>query len=274
QRGKVSGVTGLTMQVSPVVGILIVGLVRADTLLVFAIPAVVGLLSALAFVIFASDPDTRGAVHPHTLTFARVLRSYAFNPRAFPDFTWNWIGRFIFFLGLTFTTSFSVFFYAQRLGLAVPDVAGIMAITSALSIGTASLGSLGGGWLSDRMGRRRPLIVVGAVLFASGCSVSAAAYDLSAIIVGTLLSSLGIATFSAVGQALSLDVLPHRETEAGRYMAITMFAQKIPGVLSPLVAPLVLATAGGDNFFALYLVAAALALAGGVAIASGVRSIP
>lgn len=273
QRGKVSGMTGLTMQISPVVGILLVGLFRSDTLLVFAIPAAFGVLTAMAFVVFARDPDTRHIVHPHVLTLGRIIRSYAFHPRAFPDFTWNWVGRFVFFLGLTFTTSFTVFFYAQRLALSVPDVAGVMAITSALSIGTASIGSLGGGWLSDRSGRRRPLIVVGAALFASGCGVSAFAQDLPTLIVGTMLSSLGIATFSAVGQALSLDVLPNRETEAGRYMAITLFAQKIPGVLSPLIAPLVLGLGGGENFFALYLVASLLALVGGVTIAAGVRSV-
>lgn len=273
QRGKVSGMTGLAMQISPVVGILLVGLVRSETFLVFSIPAAFGVVAAGAFVMLARDPDSRGVVHPHALTFGRIVRSYAFDPRAFPNFTWNWVGRFIFFLGLTFTTSFSVFFYAQRLGLAVPDVAGVMAITSALSIGTASLGSLGGGWLSDRMGRRKPLIVLGSALFAAGCAVSAFAHDLPVLIGATLLTSLGIATFSAVGQALSLDVLPNRDTEAGRYMAITLFAQKIPGVLAPLIAPLVLAIGGGENFLALYLVASALALIGGVTVGAGVRSV-
>lgn len=272
QRGKVSGMTGLAMQIAPVIGIILVGTVRAETLLVFAIPAAVGLVLVGLFVCFARDPDSRDTLHPEALTLGRLVRSYAFDPRAHPDFAWNWAGRFVFFLGLTFATSFSVFFFAQRLDVPVPDVAGFQAITAALSIGTALLGSLGGGWLSDKTGRRKPLIVGGATIFGLGCAVSAFADDIPSLLTGTLISSLGIATFSAVGQALTLDVLPNRETEAGRYMAITLFAQKIPGVLAPAAAPLVLAIAGGDNFFALYLSAAALALIGGITIGAGVRT--
>jgi MFS family permease len=167
-----------------------------------------------------------------------------------------------------------VFFVAQRLALPVADVAGVLALTSSLSIVSATLGAIGGGWLSDRLRRRKPLILIGALLFAAGCAVSAFAYGLPLVIAGTLLSSLGIASFSAVGQALVLDVLPERETQAGRYMAITMFAQKIPGVIAPLAAPAVLAIgSGGQNFTALYLTAAALAVVGGSIITLRVRGI-
>ena len=271
QRGTVSGLTGLTMQISPVLGILLVGTVRSETLLVFALPALVGLVLAGAFAWRAEDPDSRGPAPEDRMTLRRILGSYVFDPRAFPDFTWNWIGRFVFFLGLSLTTSFTVFFFAQRLDLAVPDVAGVLALTSALSIGTALAGSLVGGRLSDRTGVRRPFVVAGAALFAAGSIVSASADALPALLVGSLLASLGIALFSAVGQALSLDVLPHRETQAGRYSAITLFAQKIPGVISPLAAPLVLSLGGGENFTALYLTAAALALLGGALIGVTVR---
>ena len=173
QRGKVSGMTGVAMQIAPVVGIILAGLVQADTVLVFAIPAAFGLVLAGLFVLFAPEPDSRAIEHSDTLSLGRVVRSYAFNPRAFPDFAWNWVGRFVFFLGLTFTTSFSVFFFAQRLDVPVPDVAGFQAVAAGLSIGTALLGSLGGGWLSDRIGRRKPLVVGGAAIFAAGCAVSA-----------------------------------------------------------------------------------------------------
>ena len=232
----------------------------------------------VAFLAVVRDPDSRGMVIERRLTVGGLLRSYGFDPRKAPDFAWNWLGRFIFFSGLTLTTSFTVFFVAQRLELRVPDVAGVLAIVSASSIVTATLGSLGGGWLSDRVGRRKPFILTGSALFAAGCSVSAFAHDLPTLMVGTLLNSLGIATFSAVAQALLLDVLPDREREAGRYMAIALFAQKIPGVFAPVLGGAVLAIgagagAGAENFTALYLLAAALAFAGGLLITLSVRSV-
>ncbi|WP_404429875.1 MFS transporter [Microbacterium lacus] len=274
QRGSVSGITGLTMQIAPVIGIIAVGPLRDSILLVFALPAVVAVVLIGLFVAFAPEPDTRGFVATTKLTVTGLLRSYLFRPRDVPDFAWNWLGRFVFFLGLTLTTSFTVFFIAQRLEMPVADVAGVQALTSALSIGTAMLGAIGGGWLSDRLGRRKPLILAGSILFAAGGAVSAFAYDLVAIVIGVLISSLGIALFSAVAQALVLDVLPERETQAGRYMAITMFAQKIPGVLAPIAAPLLLMIGDGDqNFTVLYLASAVLAVAGGSIIAAKVRGI-
>jgi MFS family permease len=278
QRGRVSGLTGVTMQVAPVIGIILVGFFRDQVLVVFALPAAIGVVLVVAFLAVVRDPDSRGMVIERRLTVGGLLRSYGFDPRKAPDFAWNWLGRFIFFSGLTLTTSFTVFFVAQRLELRVPDVAGVLAIVSASSIVTATLGSLGGGWLSDRVGRRKPFILAGSALFAAGCSVSAFAHDLPTLMVGTLLNSLGIATFSAVAQALLLDVLPDREREAGRYMAIALFAQKIPGVFAPVLGGAVLAIgagagAGAENFTALYLLAAALAFAGGLLITLSVRSV-
>lgn len=274
QRGRVSGLTGVTMQVAPVVGIILVGFFRDQVLLVFALPATIGAVLVIAFLAVVRDPDSRKLVSEERLTVGGLLRSYGFDPRAAPDFAWNWLGRFVFFSGLTLTTSFTVFFVAQRLELRVPDVAGVLAIVSASSIVTATVGSLGGGWLSDRVGRRKPFILAGAVLFAAGCGVSAFAHDLPMLMVGTLLNSLGIATFSAVAQALLLDVLPDRERSAGRYMAIALFAQKIPGVFAPVLGGAVLAIgAGAENFTALYLLAAGLAFAGGLLITLSVRSV-
>lgn len=274
QRGSVSGLTGLTMQIAPVIGIIAVGPLRGDILLVFAVPALAAVVFVGLFVLLAPEPDTRGMHLATRLTVGDLLRSYLFRPREVPDFAWNWLGRFVFFLGLSLTTSFTVFFMAQRLALPVADVADVQALVSALSIGTALVGSVGGGWLSDRIGRRKPLILVGAVLFAMGSVVSAFAHDLGAIVAGVLVTSVGIAAFTAVGQAVVLDVLPERETQAGRFMAITMFSQKIPSALSPIAAPLLLTIGGGvQNFTVLYLAAAVLAVVGGVIIVAKVGGV-
>jgi len=274
QRGRISGLTGLTMQISPVVGILLVGLVRESTILVFLLPAGLGAGLVAAFVLAAPEEQTHGRGHPSVFTARSLLSSYLFHPRHSPDFAWNWLGRFVFFMGLSLTTSFTVFFYAQRLDLAVPDVAGVMAVTSALSIVSATIGSLWSGWLSDRLGRRQPLVLAGTLLFATGAGVSAFAHDFVTLVVGTLISSLGVAVFTAAGQALNLDVLPDRDTQAGRYMAITTFSQKIPGVVAPVAAPALLLLGAGSNeqnFVLLYVCSAILAVVGGVIIAAKVR---
>jgi MFS family permease len=166
-------------------------------------------------------------------------------------------------------------FYASRLGIPVQEIAPIVAIISAVSIVAASVGAVVGGSLSDRFGRRQPFILGGAVFFAGGAVVSAFAPTLEFIILGGILSASSIAMFLAVNQAMVLDVLPFRATQAGRFMAITGFAQKIPNAVAPLIAPAILAlgSASGANFQALYLVTASLVLAGGAIIFFAVRGV-
>lgn len=115
---------------------------------------------------------------------------------------------------------------------------------------------------------------MGAVIYAAGAGVSAFSHDFITLIAGSLISALGIAVFLSVGQALILDVLPHRETQAGKFMAISNFSQKIPAALAPGLAPVLLciAVTGNDkNYTALFLVAGALALIGGLITVLGVR---
>ncbi|WP_432246174.1 MFS transporter (plasmid) [Arthrobacter sp. G.S.26] len=267
QRGKVSGLTGLTMQVAPVIGIMLAGTVTANALWVFMLPAAVGTTLVAAFVIFAPERDSRGRGLSTPLSVGRVLRSFGFNPRKHPAFAWVWAGRFLFFLGLSLTTSYATFFYAQRLQIGVADITTAIAVISGASIVSATVGAVGGGWLSDRAAHRWPFIMLGTVLYASGAVVSAFSYDLTLLLVGSFISSTGIALFSSVGQALILDVLPHRETQAGRFMAITSFSQKIPSALAPLLAPVLLSisAAGTEkNYSALFLAAGALAVSGGL----------
>ena len=139
----------------------------------------------------------------------------------------------------------------------------------------ALIGSGLGGALSDRWGRRQPFVAVGVLVYAAGTVVLATAYSLTALMIGAFLSSLGVALFLTVNQAMILDILPHRETQAGRYMAIASFSQSIPTATAPLAAPFLLSLGGTDgaNYGALYLAAAALAFVGGVIVLGGVRSV-
>lgn len=278
QRGKVSGLSALAMQVSPVLGILLAGLVTDEMVWVFLLPALVGVALMLVFIVFVHEDDSRGLTVTDSLSLGKILRSYGFRPSAAPDFAWNWLGRFVFFFGLSLTTSFSTFFYAQRLDISVANVAGILAAISSLSIVSALIGSLGAGWLSDRTGRRRPFVLVASLLVGAGCAVSAFSWSLPLLLTGAFVSSLGIATFFAVNQAMTLDILPNRETEAGRYMAIMTFSQRIPTALAPLIAPALLAlpfsgNGAEKNYAAIYLAAAAFAVIGGAIITSRVKSV-
>ena len=270
QRGRVAGLTGFATQIAPVIGVGIAGILAADNLLLFLVPGAVGVVLVSLFVLFVHEDDSRGMEFPEDLSIRTFLSKLIFDPRQYPDYAWNWLGRFFFYFGLTLNTTFTAFFFASRLGVSVTEVAGTIAILSLGGIFAVTLGALGGGFLSDRLRRRRVFVLSSGLIFGAGAVVMAFAGDLPMLVVGSLLGSMGIGMFSAIDQALLLDVLPERGTDAGRFMSIIGFATSIPQAVAPLVAPMFLAlgvsAAGEKNYLLLYLIAAACTVCGGLVV--------
>lgn len=274
QRGKVSGLTSVTGQVGPVIGIALASALPS-TFLVFVVPGLLGLALAVMFAVRGPERDSPTPTGTGGVSLKEILASYIFNPRKYPDFGWNWLGRFVFFMGLYFNTTFSTFFYSQRLDLPVKEVAGAVATVGLVGILAATAGAIGGGFLSDKLGRRRLFAMIGALLFVGGAVVEAFAYSFTTLFVGSVLMQLAIAVFASVDSAIVMAVLPDR-AEAGRYMAVVAFSQKIPSALAPLIAPLIIAvstTGDTKNYTVLYLTGAVFALVGGLLIVTRVRSV-
>jgi MFS family permease len=269
QRGKVAGLTGFATQVAPVFGVVVAGGFAADPLLLFLIPGAVGIVLTTLFVTLVHEDDSRTLVFADRITPASLLRKYLFSPKRYPDFAWNWLGRFLFYFGLTLNTTFTAFFFASRLGVTIEEVGAVIAATGGLGVIATTAGALGGGFLSDRLRRRRVFVLAGGVLMAAGMLVSAFSFDLPTLVAGGAVTAVGLGMFAAVDQALLLDVLPEKATEAGRFMGITGFAISIPQSSAPLIAPLFLAigVAGGEkNYTLLFIVAAAFVVLGGAAV--------
>jgi MFS family permease len=275
QRGRVSALTGLMTQIAPVLGIGIAYAVSSNTLLVFIVPGLIGAVFLALLPIIKPEASSKNLANHSEVTAKSLVASYGFNIRKYPDFSWNWLGRFVFFMGLYFNTTFGTFFYAQRLNLPVREVAGVVATIGLLGVAAAAAGALLGGFLSDKLRRRRLFVVIAALIFVAGAVAEAFAWSLPQLIIGAVLMQTSIAVFGVVDQAIVFAVLPNR-TETGRYMAVVAFAQKIPSALAPLIASVVItlgATGAEKNYTILYLIGAVLALLGGLVIALKVKSV-
>ncbi|GAA5039351.1 MFS family permease [Thermocatellispora tengchongensis] len=268
QRGKVAGLVGFATLVAPVVGVVLAGFLTGDTLLLFLVPGAAGVVLVALFACLVPEPDSRGMVFAEPLTASSLARKYVFDPRRYPDYAWNWLGRFLFYFGLTLNTTFTAFFFAARLGVTVPEVATTIATVSALGVLATSAGALGGGFLSDRLRRRRVFVLSAGVVYALGSAVMVLAPGVPLLFAGSVVCSVGLGMFSSVDQALLLDVLPERETDAGRFMGIIGFATSVPQSVAPLVAPLILAVgaAGEKNYTLLYLTAAVCTVLAGLIV--------
>jgi MFS family permease len=269
QRGKVAGLAGFATQVAPVFGVVIAGSFSQQNLLLFLVPGIVGVVLVALFVLFVHEDDSRSLQFTEKLSLKAMGKKYIYNPKQYPDYSWNWAGRFLFYFGLTLNTTFTAFFFASKLGVEVNEVAPLIATIGGAGILATTVGALGGGFLSDRLRRRRVFVLTAAVLFAGGAALMAFAPDIPLLIAGSLLTSVGVGAFAAVDQALLLDVLPERDTDAGRFMSITGFATSIPQAFAPFIAPLILAIgASGSykNYELLYLIAGAVTVLGGLSV--------
>lgn len=274
QRGRVAGLTSFATQIAPVFGVVIAQFFTGDPLLLFLVPGAVGVLFVLLFVCLVHEDDAR-AIPKDPMTVTQLLAKYLYNPRRYPDFSWNWLGRFLFYTGITLSTTYTAYFFADRLGVPIESVTGVIASLSLGGILAVTLGALGGGFLSDRLHRRRVFVLIGGIIMAAGLVTQGVAPDLTVLVIGSLLGSIGLGMFAAVDTALLLDVLPERETDAGRFMGIVGFATSIPQSLAPLLASglLLVGVAGqARNYTLVYIVGAVCVVAAG-AVVLRIRSV-
>lgn len=275
QRGSVAGLMGFSGMAAPVIGATIGATVIFNNYLVFLVPGAIGfVLVALFALTVARENSSSLPPAGDRLKLGAVLGKYAFNPRRHPDFAWNWLGRFLFMFGLTLNTTFTLFFIAQKAGTDVAGIAGLFALLSLGGVAAAAMGALGGGWLSDRIKRRRILILISGLVFAAGAVVMAFAPNVETVLIASLGTQFAIGIFSSIDNAILLDIMPDRVTEAGRYSGISQIAISLAQSIAPLAASAILligVTGTEKNYTLLFIIAAAVTLLGAIAIFSRVK---
>jgi MFS family permease len=109
-----------------------------------------------------------------------------------------------------------------------------------------------------------------AIIFGIGAAVIAFAVTFDVFLVGVSICGVGMGVYLAVDLALVSQVLPNAD-HASKDLGVLNVANSLPQSLAPAIAPIFLAIpllAGGkgDNYTALYFVAALFSIAGALAI--------
>nr|WP_243845469.1 MFS transporter [Microbacterium halimionae] len=277
QRGKVAGYYGFIQMIAAVAGVGVASAFIGNNYLVFLVPGGVGLLGFVLWFLFSKEHSSLNLPHVPKLTAGEALGNMVFNPARYPAFAWNWLGRILFNFGVSFATTFTSLFFASRLseGGRVADIGGLIAFLSLIGVVATAGGALGGGLLSDRLKRRRIFVLISGIAFTVGAIVMAFGGANAAILItGSVLTSIGLGVFSAVDQAIVLDILPEKNTAAGRFIGINNYATSIAQAVAPIIAaPLLLigVTGADKNYGLLFIIAGAFTLAGGAIVMLKVR---
>ncbi len=273
QRGLVSGVLGMCQSLAIVAGAFLAQALVSSVFWMFLAPAVVALFTILILVFVLHDRTLARDQQLPQYGIGEFLRSFWVNPRRYPDFGWNWLGRFLFIMGAATLITYQVFYLIDHLHMNPNNVAQLVFISTLVNTIFLVTSSYLGGWLSDRAHRRKIFVIIAALIYTAGLAVVALVSSFNLFLVAIAICGIGQGTYFAVDLALAAAVLPEGGKEAAKDLGILNIANSLPQSIAPAIAPIFLAIGGGGNYTALFIAAALFALFGALSIqpVKGVR---
>jgi MFS family permease len=148
------------------------------------------------------------------------------------DFALIWLSRLLVQVAGNVMFGF-LFYYFQSLPEAPPQagIARLIALALFLSFPIA----LAFGGLSDRLGRRKPFLVVAAAAAGVGLGMMASSTDLLPSTLGYTLFGCGSAVFLALHSSYAMQLLPS-PARRGRDLGLLNLANTLPAIVAPLLA--------------------------------------
>jgi MFS family permease len=263
QRGVVSGILAVCLPAASVAGTFLVQLFDQTELTMLLVPCAVGGLFVLLFA--ARLPDRRlDPDHKPPWSLREFTSTFYANPRRSPDFAWAFASRFLLVTGYAFLVTYQAYYLLEELGSNKDDVPHQIYLGTLTQSAALVAAALATGRLSDRTGRRKIFVVLAALVYGVALFMIAGATSLEVYLVGMAIGGLGFGMYMAVDLALVVDVLPDPDQTA-KDLGVLNIAGALPFSLAPAIAPAILA-AGGGSYGVLFVVAAACAVGGAVAI--------
>ena len=261
-RGQMGGWLGIGQTVGIVAGAAVAASIHGIAAGYFVCAALL-----VAFVVpylFANkDRFLRHAPEPfHWGSFAR---RFWVSPREYPDFAWAWVNRFLINLSNALGTLYLLYYLTDAVHYRNPEF-GVFVLSGLYALVTIAT-TLVAGVASDRLGRRKPFVVLSGIIMAVSAGVLAITQTWVGAIAGSILLGIGYGIYVSVDFALTTQVLPPTG-DAARDLGVINIAAAAPQAFAPLLAaPLVKAF---DNYAAgyatLYIFAAVIACAGAVLV--------
>jgi MFS family permease len=263
QRGLASGLQGFYTLLASAVSFLAATYLneihRPDLALVM-----MGATLALTGLVCAGTIRRRDhpASAPRVLKPGEALRAMFHVRTRVEVFFWLVLNALLVNMGLNSLQYFARDFLAIYFSLPDPDAG--LRLVGLVNLIVIMLAAVGTGLLSDRIGRRK-LIVVGALVSAVTTALMALTRNFPAFLALTIIRAVATGPIMAVIPALAGGLAP--QEEAGQYMAYNNLTTALPSALAPLLFGALLNLRGAStpaSFIALLLVSAGFYLFGGI----------
>jgi len=142
------------------------------------------------------------------------------------SFIWWVINRLLFLAGVGSIQGTALYFLSDTLH--IENAATMTTMLMAVVVVFLFISALGGGYLADRVGRKR-LVALSALIAAGGACLLLFSHTIPLILVSGSIIGIGTGTFMATNWALGTDLIP--PAEAGRYLGISNLAGAGAGIV-------------------------------------------
>ncbi|NWL10852.1 MFS transporter [Paenarthrobacter nitroguajacolicus] len=263
QRGTVGGLAAMGQTVGILVGAIIAAVVAGDFAAGYWVCAAALLAGVVLYLLKSDDQPLPHAERP-AFKMVSFLQGFWVSPKRYPDFAWAWLTRFLVSTGNHMVTIYLLYFLSDAVRLketeGIEPEFGVLVVTGLYAV-TVIITSVLGGRLSDRMGKRKPLVIASSAIIAAASLILAFAPTWIGAIAGATVLGIGFGAYLAVDFALITEVLP-AAMDRGRHLGVINIANSLPQVLAPAIAFLFVKNLGG--YVSLYVAAAVIGLLGAV----------
>lgn len=234
-RGTMSAFYGAGATIGSPIGTMLGALFIKNLIPGFAVAGVLMFLGGVVSMLIMPKEESADFLPKDEGSLKDVLVS--FRPPAFHgahDFYKAFVGRFCMLVSYQMIAVYQLYIIQNYIGQSVDESAVTVSVVSMIMMVMSLVGSFISGPVSDIIGRRKVPVVVASVLFAIGIAMPWVFPSSMGMYLFAGIASLGYAVYSAVDQALLVDVLPNKE-EAGKDLGILNMATTLGQMCGPIV---------------------------------------
>lgn len=258
-RGTMSAFYGAGATIGAPIGTMLGAFFIQNLLPGFAVAGVLMFLGGVVAVLIIPKEESADYLPASQTGFKEVIMS--FRPPKFStahDFYKAFAGRFCMLISYQMINVYQLYIIQNWIGQDVKQSGITIATVSTITMVVSLLGSFIAGPVSDLIGRRKAPVIVSSALFAIGIAMPWFIRSSMGMFLFAAIAGLGYAVYSAVDQALLVDVLPNKE-EAGKDLGILNLATTLGQMCGPIIMSSIVVAAGYNFAFP---VAIALAIIG------------